>query len=120
MAAGGILKNPDQEVQFRAIMTELAREVLDPGDQRVYDIVIGMSNRFHDFFDLKHGGDAYVLWANITDLLGYPLGPASERLCQEIGQKAASEWMELDRTSQDAIDAYFRRWSSAELWSHDS
>lgn len=101
-------------------MTELAGEVLDPGDQRVYDIVVNNSNRFHEFFDCVHGGAAYVLWANVTDLLSDPFGPGSEWLCHEIGQKAASEWMELDRTSQDAIDAYFQRWSSREPWNLDS
>lgn len=96
-----------QKDQFRDTMTELAGEVLDPGDRRVYDIVVDNSNPFHEFFDCVHGGAAYVLWENITDLLSDPFGPGSEQLCHEIGQKAASEWMKLDRTSQAAIDASF-------------
>ena len=56
MDTGGALNGSDQEEQFRVTMTELASEVLDPGDRRVYDIIVDNSNRFHEFFDCVHGG----------------------------------------------------------------
>jgi hypothetical protein len=94
--------------------------VLDAGDRRVYDVVADNSSRILEFIECMHGGAAYVLWANITDLLDDPFGPGSERLCHETAQKAASEWIELDRTSQAEIDTYFKRWNSREPWSFDS
>lgn len=105
------------ELRFRAAMTVVADEIISRGDRRVYDIVIDHANQFVDeFFDLSHGGSAYWLWLSISDLYDAPGGPRSERLCNQIGRKAAVEWLAVDQSPQDVVDAYFRRWTGPDPW----
>lgn len=97
-------------------MTEMARKVLQPG-RRTYDIINEGVNQFIDkLADCSHGGTAYVLWMEISDLYDDPRGPLLEELCEEIGRKAAAEWLSVDQTSQEAIDEFFARWRTPEPW----
>jgi hypothetical protein len=52
----------------------------------------------------------------ISDLYDNPAGPASEEACEEIGRKAAAEWLSVDKSSPDEIDKFFARWQTPEPW----
>jgi hypothetical protein len=52
----------------------------------------------------------------ISDLYDDPTGPASEEACEEIGRKAATEWLSVDQSSTDQINKFFARWRTPEPW----
>lgn len=58
-----------------------------------------------------HGGEAYVLWADISDLFDDPRGPHSEALCNEFALRAATDWATVDSDSREAVESYFERWN---------
>jgi hypothetical protein len=67
---------------------------------------------FPDFGTEDHEGDAYVLWAEISDLLDAPGGPESPELCRSVAEKAASTWDSVDQSDPEQVAAYFTRWDS--------
>ena len=69
-------------------MGDIAREVIDTAD---------------------HGGQAYVLWAELTDINDAPR-IANRALCEERSRMAAAEWLQVDLARPEAIERYFRRW----------
>lgn len=105
------------ESRFLAAMTEVARNVLQPKGRRTYDIVMEDTNQFIDeFIDCSHGGGAYVLWMEISDLYDDPRGPMSEELCEKVGRRAAAEWMSVDQSSPEEVSLFFARWHTPEPW----
>lgn len=109
------------EARFQGAMTEMARKVLQPSGARTYDVINEGVNQFIDeFADCSHGDRAYVLWMDISDLYDDPRGPLSEEWCEEIGRKAAAEWLSVDQTSGNAIDEFFARWRTREPWQASS
>lgn len=107
----------DLEVQFRAAMTCTAERVLHPAGRRIYDLVMEEAQHFIGrFVDCSHGGGAFALWMQVSDLYDDPRGPQSEAACEEVGRKAAREWLALDQSRQEAVDGYFARWQSPGPW----
>ncbi|GAA2443200.1 hypothetical protein [Agromyces soli] len=111
------MSSAELEARFRAAMSAVAEAVLNRGARRTYDIVMDGAGQFIDeYFDCAHSGAAYRLWMEIGDLADDPRGPLSERMTDEIGRKAASEWLAIDQSSPLAVDAYFARWGWPEAW----
>ncbi len=111
------MSSEELEARFRAAMSAVAEAVLNRGARSTYDIVVEGAGQFSDeYIDCVHGGAAYSVWMEISDLTDDPQGPLSEELTDEIGRKAASEWLAVDHDSPSAIEAYFARWESSEPW----
>lgn len=111
------MSSAELEARFRVAMSAVAESVLNRGARRTYDIVMGGAGQFTDeYFDCVHGGAAYRLWMEISDLADDPRGPLSERMADEIGRKAALEWLAIDQSSSLEVDAYFVRWGSPGPW----
>jgi hypothetical protein len=101
----------DADSQLYAIMTRTAHQVLASSDP--YGVGIdGMDEIAADevMFDAEHGGAAYLLWANLTDINDDPRIVGDRALCEERLRMAAAEWLELDLARSEVIECYFRRW----------
>ncbi|MDQ0102687.1 hypothetical protein J2T10_002340 [Paenarthrobacter nicotinovorans] len=75
-----------------------------------------LQRRNRELLGSSHDGGAYSLWMEISDLYDSPAGPGSEEACEEIGRKAATEWLSVDKSSPDEIDKFFARWQTPEPW----
>jgi hypothetical protein len=90
-------------------MDLLARRVL-ARDRPAYEVANEAGPLLFPVWEsARHAGDAYRLWACISDLQDDPFGPSSEPLCQIVGERASSDWVSLER-SREVEDAYFQRW----------
>ncbi|BCW35139.1 hypothetical protein StoSoilA2_11950 [Arthrobacter sp. StoSoilA2] len=104
-----------RESRFLQAMTYVANKVLEAEREQVYDLVMEEAEQFiREFLGSSHDGGAYALWLEISDLYDNPAGPASEEACEEIGRKAAAEWLSVDKSSPDEIDKFFARWQTPE------
>jgi hypothetical protein len=101
----------DADSQLYAIMTRTAHQVLASSDPYWVGID-GMDEIAADevMFDAEHGGAAYLLWANLTDINDDPRIVGDRALCEERLRMAAAEWLELDLARSEVIECYFRRW----------
>lgn len=83
------MKELELESRFRAAMTSVAEEVLHREGRRTYDVVMAGAEQFIDeFIDCSHGGGAYCLWMDVSDLYDDPRGPCGLPGARE----GVSEW----------------------------
>lgn len=101
----------DADSQLYAILTRTAHQVLadssDPywiGIEAQGEIVASEL-----LITADHGGVAYALWAELTDIASHP-EIADRALCEERSRMAAAEWLELDLARPGVIERYFQRW----------
>ncbi|WP_374008774.1 hypothetical protein [Leifsonia sp. LS-T14] len=105
------MNESNDEAAVLAIMTEAAIRVQQSGGERVYDIALEEGGRLTEYFRAPHGGGAYVLWMNVSDLYDSPNGPQSEELCERTGRQVASEWLATNQDAREQVDNFFVRWS---------
>lgn len=100
------------------VLTEVAEKVIAP-EERPYDIAIDAMGAIGGVLtEARHAGVAYMLWAEISDLLDAPRGPESEEMCDAYARAAATDWLAVDATSPEAVTFYFDRWEpgSGSAW----
>jgi hypothetical protein len=104
------MASSDADSQLYAILTSTAHQVLASSDPYWVGIA-AMDEIAADevMFTAEHGGAAYILWAEITDIADH-WQIANRALCEERSRMAAAEWLELDLARPEAIERYFRRW----------
>jgi len=102
---------PGSDVLAR-VMDATAHRVLF-GTERAYVVAI---DTMGDLAHLDRGAEsqsswaAYILWAQISDLLDDPRGPQSEELCNEIATAFSRQWLALeDRETESKQDAFMTR-----------
>ncbi len=92
------------------VMTQVAERVL-ASEERPDDVAIDAMGALGGLLtEASHGGIAYLLWAEISDLCDDPRGPGSAEECNKRARAAASDWPAVDRDSVEAVDSYFERW----------
>lgn len=105
------MASSDADFELYAILTSKAHQVLaDSSDP--YWIGIDAQGEIvaSDLLvTADHGGVAYHLWAELTDIASHPQ-IANRALCEERSRMAAGEWLELDLARPETIERYFRRW----------
>jgi len=111
-------KSPDER-QMVAVMTEACRRIVRSkrtGFVRdfVEDIAGEAAGELLDamvedesFAKSAYGGDAYILWAEIGDLVGFVGSPGSVVICNQIGYAMATDWLSIDADSDEAIQGFF-------------
>ncbi|WP_166850835.1 hypothetical protein [Isoptericola sp. BMS4] len=93
-----------------AIMTSAAQRVLalssDP-----YEVGIETMAEIagEAITDADMGGQAYCVWAELTDIADHPRINNSA-LCEERSREAAIEWLQVDVANPKEIERYFKRW----------
>ena len=91
------------------VMDEAARRVLS-GAERAYDIAAETSAELvHLDPDSSSIGSwsAQVLWLEITDIVDFLDGPATEDLCEELAREFSRSWLALaDRQDESAQQAF--------------
>ena len=64
--------------------------------------------------EATHGGTAYRLWMDASDIYDAPRHDVSEaaarRKLDEHTRALAGDWMSIDMSSSDAVSDYFSRW----------
>lgn len=99
----------DGNGQFAEAMMQAARRI--HSGERAYDVCIEACAQMLDVVTkADHGGAAYNLWAEISDLLDAPSGPQSEAACSTMAEAVAMDWLAIDAESVEAVAAYFERW----------
>jgi hypothetical protein len=66
----------------------------------------------------EHGGGAYLLWAELTDVADHPR-VAGPQWCVALTRLAAGEWLDVDTGDDDAVAGYFDRWQDPMLRTQD-
>jgi hypothetical protein len=97
---------------YRVLDSVSARLAAEGAD--AYEVSIEVAGEIVDTPDFEtedHAGNAYVLWAEISDLVDAPGGPESPELCRSVAQKAALAWDSVDQTNPERLADYFARWS---------
>ncbi len=90
-------------------MTEAAERIA--AGRRAYDVCIEASGRFSGLIGrAHHDGVAYVLWAEVGDLLDSPRGPQSESACSDMAAAVAEDWLSINTESSESVSSYFERW----------
>lgn len=100
----------NRELQLVRMMDSLTQRILNPGERRIYDLLIEGVGPFTDLFDLEWAGCAYQVWAAIGDLVDAPWGPHSDAACETTARAAAADWLAIDRSKRESIDDFFRAW----------
>jgi len=101
------------------VMTSMSRRVRVPASNP-YEIGLdAMGDIARSVIDTAgHGGGAYLLWAELTDVADHPR-TAGPRWCDALTRLAAGEWLAVDTEDDDAVAGYFDRWQDPLLRTQD-
>jgi hypothetical protein len=112
-----VTSHADPDLALNGVMTEYCRRVL-AGDERTYDLCMDAGGALMAadlVLDASHGGAAYCLWMDASDIYDAPRRPdvallERERQLQDHARSFAADWVTLDPTSTAAVAAFFARW----------
>ncbi|MGW6132369.1 hypothetical protein ACWFNE_20275 [Cellulomonas sp. NPDC055163] len=118
-AAGGSIGAADPDTALCRVMTDYARRVLRE-DARTYDLCLDACGILTDtdlVVDATHGGAAYCLWGEASDLYDDPRRPdfgdtGRTRQLEEHARRFARDWLDLDPADRRAVAEFFERWAS--------
>jgi len=107
--------NPD--AGLFVLMKDFSERVLAPSAD-AYEVATGAMGALHSLLitslgatgETSDAGRAYIIWAEITDLLDSPWGPESEEVCERHARAFASDWMQVDTAIARSVDSFFDRW----------
>jgi len=103
---------PDEALY--ALLTEHSYRVLAHGAD-VYEVARHALVYFMPLVGkATDAGRAYILWAEISDLLDSPSGPQSLDVCETYARAAAREWLLVDTAAVSSVDSFFGRWQHLE------
>jgi hypothetical protein len=102
----------DGDAELVRVMTRTAQRIL--AGERAYDVCVDTTGALVALLGKAHNdGTAYVLWAEIGDLVDSPRGPQSESACNGMAAAAAADWLSVEIQSPEAVASYFDRWNPA-------
>lgn len=103
------------DMRLNAIMTDAARRVLEPGSD-AYEIGVETCGLILDevIDTAEHGGVAYAVWAELTDIASSPWTGA-HAWCVALTGLASREWLSVDTADGVAVARYFERWQDPML-----
>lgn len=58
----------------------------------------------------EYGTQAYILWAEISDLPDDPRPRDPIEVCNLFAEAVAADWLSIDSSSADAVHMFFERW----------
>ncbi|MCU1413919.1 MAG: hypothetical protein JWN80_1259 [Microbacteriaceae bacterium] len=86
--------------------------------ERAYDVDLEIASQLSNLIstsdEVSSTGGAYVLWAEITDLVDDPMGPNSDEMCAAFSVVLARAWQQLsDRHDERVQTKFVRRWAKS-------
>lgn len=102
---------------FVKIMDDGAARILSRAE-RAYDVDLEIASQLSNLIstsdEVSSTGGAYVLWAEITDLVDDPMGPNSDEMCAAFSVVLARAWQQLsDRHDERVQTKFVRRWAKS-------
>ncbi|MFI2364572.1 hypothetical protein [Promicromonospora sp. NPDC019610] len=109
------MNQSEADTRLDAIMTAAARQVLEPGSD-AYEIGVEACGLILDevIDTAEHGGVAYAVWAELTDVASSPWTGA-HAWCVALTELASGEWLSVDTADGVAVARYFEGWQDPML-----
>ncbi|WP_125775816.1 hypothetical protein [Antribacter gilvus] len=101
----------DADNRLAEIMTGAARDVLAGGGDPYWVGIAAAGEILDEVIEhATHGGAAYVLWGELTDVQDHPKLDAPA-WCAALTRLAAEDWLAIDSTVAESVARYFERWA---------
>ncbi|MEU4427950.1 hypothetical protein AB0F81_45630 [Actinoplanes sp. NPDC024001] len=95
------------EQRYLAVVTDLARRLLDAGDP--YWVAVEIHGESAQVMtDVDVAASIYLIWAELTDWV--ELRPGEQEQAFAGMRRAAQEWLALDPGDRDGLGRYLDRW----------
>ncbi|MFI8523932.1 hypothetical protein ACIGB8_05780 [Promicromonospora sukumoe] len=109
------MNQSEADTRLDAIMTAAARRVLGPGSD-AYEIGVEACGLILDevIDTAEHGGVAYAVWAELTDVASSPWTGA-HAWCVALTELASRDWLSVGTADGVAVARYFERWQDPML-----
>ncbi|MGW2091467.1 MafI family immunity protein [Promicromonospora sukumoe] len=109
------MNQTEADARLSTIMTTAARRILEPGSD-AYEIGVEACGLVLDevIDTAEHGGVAYAVWAELTDVASSPWTGA-HAWCVALTELASRDWLSIDMADVAAVARYFERWQDPML-----